>query len=54
MGLEDLSDAELIKLRRTLPDNASAYRYVCAELLKRSEQDESLLDDFLGYGLIFL
>jgi hypothetical protein len=54
--LSDLSNEELIELRRSSPINSRAYRTVCAEIVRRYEQipDENLFKDFLGYGMIIL
>jgi len=53
MGLEDLSNKELIQLRRSLPNNSVQYRKVCAEIMKRNKDfDEDLFKDFLGYEVI--
>lgn len=53
MGLEDLSNDDLISLRRSLPTNSTQYRKVCAEIMKRNEDlDENLFKDFLGYEMI--
>jgi hypothetical protein len=53
MGLEDLSNDELVRLRRSLPTNSAQYRKVCAEIMRRNEDlDEDLFKDFLGYEMI--
>lgn len=49
MSLNDMTDKELISLRRSLPSNSSKYLKVCAELLKRYEEqpdNEEFLKDF--------
>lgn len=50
MSLEALSNDELLRLRRQLPDNSNERKDVCAEILRRG--DDELMKDFLGHEVL--
>lgn len=55
MSLSDMSNKELIDLRRRLPQNSSNYVKICVELSKRQEEqpdNEEIMKDFLGYEMV--